>query len=114
MRGYTMQANAARTCTVRAKKNENDQLRKDVNNARKDFAETLQAELNSQAESDNEAEQGATKINTARLLMEFLKDKKMPEFKTGSRTDKNEPAVYVDELKNLTNKNHDKYHDQLH
>ena len=42
--------------------------------------------------------------------MEFLKDKKMPEFKTGSRTDKNEPAVYVDELKNLTKQNRDRYH----
>ena len=34
----------------------------------------------------------------------------MPEFKTGSRTDKNEPAVYVDELKNLTKQNRDRYH----
>ena len=34
----------------------------------------------------------------------------MPEFKTGSRTDKNEPAVYVDELKNLTKQNLGTYH----
>ena len=96
---------------IDVKKRENDWLRKDANAAKREFAETLQEELNGQSESDDETEQEGTEINTARLIMQFLKEEKIPELKTGSRVVKEEPAVYVEELKNLTKQNRDKYHD---
>ena len=42
--------------------------------------------------------------------MQCLQDGKIPELKTGSRTEENEQAVYLDELKNLTKQNHEKFH----
>ena len=42
--------------------------------------------------------------------MEFLKEKKLSELKTGRRTEENEQAVYLDELKNLTKQNCEKFH----
>ena len=65
---------------INAKKKDNDQLMKDVDVARKYCAETLKAELDSQTEASNEAEQGSTKINTARFLMEFLKEDAVKAF----------------------------------
>ena len=42
--------------------------------------------------------------------MDFLKDEKLPEFKTGCRTEENEQAVYLNELQSLTKQNHEKFH----
>ena len=54
----------------------------EVNTARKDFTEALQAELDSQLEVSNEEEQGSSNINIVSFLMDFLKDENIPEFKT--------------------------------
>ena len=43
--------------------------------------------------------------------MQFLKDDKILELKKGSRVVKEEPAVYEEELENLTGQNCDKYYD---
>ena len=79
--------------------NRNDQLRKEADAARRDFAETLQEDINEQSNSKDD--NGAV-INTARFLMQFLKDDKITELKKGSRVVKEEPAVYEEELENLT------------
>ena len=42
--------------------------------------------------------------------MDFLKDEKLPEFKTGNRTEANEQAVYLNELLSLTKQNREKFH----
>ena len=91
---------------IDVKKNENDQLRKDADAAKREFTETLQEEIEDQSDDDEGAE-----INTARILMQILKDGNIPELKKGSRVVKEEPAVYEEELENLTRQNHYKYYD---
>ena len=93
---------------INVKKNENDQLRKEADAARRDFAETLQEEINGQSYSDDD--EGA-EINTARFLMQFLKDDNIPELKKGSRVVKEEPVVYEEEIENLPKQIRDKYYD---
>ena len=91
---------------IDVRKSKNDKLRKDADAAKREFTETLQEELKDQSDDDEGAE-----INTARILMQILKDGNIPELKKGSRVVKEEPAVYEDLLENLTRQNRDKYCD---
>ena len=87
------------------KKSKNDQLRKDADAAKREFAETLQEELKDQSDDDEGAE-----INTTRILMQIQKDDNIPEFKKGCRVVKEEPVVYEEEIENLPKQICDKYH----
>ena len=72
---------------------------------KREFAERPQEELKDQSDDNEGAE-----INTARILMQFLKDDNIPELKEGSRVVKEEPVVYKEKIENLTKQIRDKYY----
>ena len=47
-------------------------------------------------------------MNTAKYLINFLKEDELPIPKSGNRTDQKEPAIYTNVLQMLTKQNHDK------
>ena len=98
------------TNVINTKKTENDQIVDEVNIARKDFTQALQAELDSQLEGSNEAEQGSTNMNIARFLMEFLAAEKLPELVTGYRPDSEVQVIYVNGLQKLSLQNTENFH----
>ena len=54
--------------------------------------------------------QDETRANTAKRLINFLKEDELPTLKSGNRTDQKEPAIYTNELQRLTKQNWDKLH----
>ena len=90
------------TSIASAKKATKDKLTREMEVAKKALTEALQEELNNQTESTGDENRDKIRKDTAKWLIHFIKDDRLPTLKPGNRTDQSELAIYINELQALT------------
>ena len=75
------------------RKSDNALLIEEIKIAKKVFSEALQDELLSQTESNSKVEQIKIRVNTATLLMDFLKYDQLPELRSAEKIKMNKQSI---------------------
>ena len=94
------------TSIAGAKKATRDKLIKELEVSKKKLTETAQEELKLQSTSDENKEK--IRDETAKQLIHYLKENKLPTPKPGNWADQSELVIYIYELQALTKETQEK------